>query len=1040
MEKDRDRLEQSLRAIGLMDNKGSGMVINNQEANKSKKTKGLLLMMIAVLLVGLVNNQGVCSPAAEARAWINLVKGMIVAPEGSTTLQKAVSFFNHYPRSANRGTVEYMIAEINFNQKRYKNAINYYRQIVSSQDPAMAVLKESALFRAGECYFNSGDALKANQMWEVLLSRFPKTYLRAEVEANRCQLLLKKGEYQQAEQHYRSLLSRYPHYRERDGIVAGLAQIDFAYGKYDQVLKRLQNRRTPEALYLKGRALFALNRFQEAANYFDKIVKYHSHHPYAFNATYLKAEAFFQNKNDSAAMLAFKDFLARYGHTPLAAFANFKMAAVLLRLGKYKQALVYSQRLVKDQNHVLIGFLWKYLNAEIMVGLKRYDQAGTYYRQILASSPPENIYEPCLIKYAWVLYKNGQYQNAINTAYRYLQSFGGRDRAILAQFIIANSYYFTRNYTKAIKTYHDVLMMHKYSSFLEIALIQMQITYMHANQINQIISQTASIVNAMEKNIKPVNRNYRAMALYFLAEAYYREHQPRNAIALYEKISTKYWDTTAMAYAKESLVWSLFSEERYDDALAEAGKVIRDRRIDKSVRESIELVKGHCLFNLKNYKAALGIYQRWLRKNPRNKTRLQVQYLMGLAYYRMKYYKNALTIWGKIIDRPQRNEYTLEALLKVADALFRGGDYSRAIHYYRLFITRYPKNSSVALAHLRIAQSYYNLQEDQKAIAEYNYFIKAFPNDESLDTAKEGIENTIFRSVKKHPGVAAQRRFLARYPKSKFSDQVQYQLAESFYKAKKFAEAIPEFNRLILNYPGSEAVANAMFYLGDCYDQLKRLPDATSTYSMFTETYPKNDLMPEVLSRLAADHYLMKNYEEAIKVYRKIVDSYPVKPYVEDALYNIAVVYDKMNRPSEAMAMYMDFVARYPRNAHTPDARIQIGIYYEDQQLWDLALNSFRQAMTGKNRKRPELYFRMGDCYENMNRAPLAMSTYEKVIALTPKTDVYRITALSQLAALYEKEQAWKKALSIYRDIAQNAPRQDWKQGAVERIKQIENP
>lgn len=1016
------------------------MVTKNRDNRMIDIVKALTLKLVVITMLVLLVSPSYSEGQREARAWIGLVKAMMTAPTSEGTLQKAISFYNHFPRSGRRGTVEYMIGEINFNKQRYKNALNYYQMLARSQDPAKQFLADSSLFRMGECYFNTGDVVKANQTWKTLLQRFPKTHLRAEIEVNRCQLLLKQGNYQQAERQYRSLLSRYPHYRDRDSVVVGLAQIDLDYQRYDEVLKRLQKRQTPEALYTKGRALFALGRFQEAANYFDKLVKYHNRHAYAHNAYYLKAESFFQNKNDQATVLAYKEFLERYPNSQLSAFANFKMAAVLLRQKKYNEAYAYSQKLAKDPNRVVMGFLLKYLNAEIMMGMKRYDQAIRYYQQIIASSPPEDIYETSLIKYAWVLYKNKQYQSAIKTGYRYLQSFGGRERAISAQFIIANSFYFSGNYGKAIKTYRDILLLYKYSSFLEIALAQMQITYMQTKQINQIISQTGAMIKAMEKNFKPINRNYRAMALYFLAEAYYREDRPQEAINLYEKIGTKYWDTTAMAYAKEALVWSLFAQERYQEALKEAERVIKDRRVNKDVRESIKLVKGHCLFNLKQYKEAIGIYQTWLTKNPKSNTRLQVHYLTGLAYYRMKYYKNALEVWEKIIASPQRNEYTMEALLKVADALFRGADYQRAVRHYSMFITRYPKESDVALAHLRIAQSYYNLQMDQKAIAEYKYFIQAYPNHESIETAKEGIENTVFRSVKKNPTIEQQRRFLAQYPKSKFANQVQYQLAETFYKAKNYAKAIPEFNRLILNYPGSEAIANAMFYLGDCYDQLKRLPDAVSTYTMFTETYPKSDLMPEVLSRLAANYYLMNNYEEAIKVYRRIIDAYPVKPYVEDALYNIAVVYEKTNRLSEAMAMYMDFVARYPKNPRSADARIQIGVYYQDQQLWDLALDAFRKAMTGKNKNRPELYFRIGDCYENTNRFDLAEKNYEQVIALGPKNDVYRITALSQLAALYEKKSAWSQAVRIYRDIANNAPREDWKQGARERIQQISNP
>lgn len=978
--------------------------------------------------------------AAEAQDWVGLIKGMVSAPASAQTLQQAITFLNHYPRSSRRGVAEYMIAESYFLGGKYENALAYYRHLVTANDPANQYLLDSVLFRMGECYFNSGQTDKADQTWEEMLRRYPDTHLRAEVEANRCQLLLKQGKFSEAENRYRSLLSRYPYYRERKSVLIGLSQIDWSYQKYDAILKRLGGLNTPEAYYLRGRALFALERYQEAASYFDKIVKNYLRHPYALNAAYLKAESFFQLNNDVAAEEAYQEFLKLFPATQLSSFARFKLAAVQLRKKKYTDALVNVQRLRAGQNPLITDFLLKYLMAEILVGLERFPQASELYREIVFNAPPEQVLETSLLKYAWVLYKGRQYPSAIKAAFRYLQDFGGNPRAISAQFIIANSHYAMGNYPEAIRTYREILLLYKYSVLLEIAVVQMQITLMQTHQLNQIISQTATVIQAMEENIKPENRNYRSMALYFLAEAYYREQKPQEAIALYEAIATKYWDTPAMAYAKESLVWALFAQEKYADALQEAEKVIKDRRLDPTIRTSMLLVKAHSLFNQKLYKEALGSYQEWLGKNPRANQVMQVQYLMGLAYYRLKFYKNALEIWEKVINSPNRDEYSREALIKVADALFRGADFPRAVERYRLFIQRYPRDNMVPMAHLRIAQANYNQGQDGNAIAEYQFFIQNFPQHESLTTAQDGIENTVFRQVKKNPSIENLKAFLLRYPKSKFANQAQYQIAELYYKQKNFGLAIPEFNKLILNYPGSEAIANSMFYLGDSFDQLQKYADAVSAYGLFTETYPKSDLMPEVLTRLAADHFILKNFDEAINLYRRIIDQFPVKPYVEDALYNIAVVYEKTKRASEAMAMYMDFAERYPSNPRTADARIQVGIYYQDQQLWDLALDSFQKAMTGKNVGRPELYFRIGDCYENTGRIDQAKQFYGRVVSLTPKTDLYRITAMSQLAAMYERDQAWNKAVALYRDIAQNAPKPEWRDEAVKRIQQISNP
>jgi TolA-binding protein len=973
--------------------------------------------------------------AAEAAAWVQLIRAMETSPTSETTLNRAISYLNYYPSSPNRPASEYMIGEINFLRGRYELAMPYYRMVAArTTDVGFG---DSAMFRLGECSYNLGRIAEAQTTWNDMLGRYPSTHLRSEVENNNCDVCMKQGQYEEATKGYRSLLSHYPYYRERKNVVVGLAQLDFVHQQYDEVLKRLAKVNSAEAYYWKGRALFAQERYQDAANYFDKIIKFYPQHFYVVNAAYLKAESFFQGGNLEGATQAYSEFVTYYPQIPMAFYARYKLAAVLLAQKKYQEALANVGRLTGETRFPNSAVLAKYLMAEIYVGLGQFPTAAQLFREISMANPPEEILETCLLKYAWVLYKNRQYDLATKAADRYLQDFSGSPNAISAYFITSNGLFLTGRYNDAVVHYLDILSRFKYSQLLEVALVQLEITYAKMKQMNQIISQAGGLIRATEEHFKPINRNNRAYALYLLGEAFYHEKRPKDAIGVFQEVTIKYWDTPAYTYSKESLVWALFEQNDYALVLQEAEKIIKDRQIDPSVRNGIVLLKGHALFNMKRYKDALECYNEWLLKNPNEPSRIYIQYLMGLGFYRLKFYKNALDIWEKVIASPARNEYSMNALLKVSDAFFRGGDFPRARSHYQLFINRYPADAGVSLAHLRIAQSLYNEGNDNAAIAGYKYFLAHYPQDENASAAREGIETTAFRLVKKQPQMGNLQAFLVSYPKSKFADQIQYQVADMLYKQKSYAEAIPQFNKLILNYPGSEAAANSMFYLGDCYDQLKRYTDAIGAYKLFSDSFPKHDLMPEILTRLAADYFLMNLFEDAINNYRVILEKFPIKPYHEDALYNLAVCYEKLKKQSEAMAMYMDFTTRYPNNPKAGECLIQIGIYYQNQQLWDLAVTTLKKAVAAKVNSRAELYFRIGDCYENMNNVPLATQAYQAVLPLNPKSDIFRITAMSQLAAIYEKAKAWPRAIQLYRDIAKNAPKPEWRQAAAERLTQL---
>jgi outer membrane protein assembly factor BamD (BamD/ComL family) len=283
---------------------------------------------------------------------------------------------------------------------------------------------------------------------------------------------------------------------------------------------------------------------------------------------------------------------------------------------------------------------------------------------------------------------------------------------------------------------------------------------------------------------------------------------------LHEEIVAKYWDTKAFEYSKESLAWAYFELNDFEKTLTETDKLIKDRRIDKAIRDNLIQVKAHSLFNLRRYNEALTAYTEWLGKNTTAPDRLYIQYLQGLCYYRLKAFKNALDTWERVIATPTKDAFGKSALLKVADTLFQGGRFQMARERYRLFATRYPNDPEVADAQLRIAQTFYNDGRDEEAIAAYQYFLAKFPNHPRASDAYAGIENTAFRNTKKIGSDASLQGFLAKYPKSKFADQIQYQIAERAYKLKDFDTAVREFNKLILNYPGSEAIPTLCFISG----------------------------------------------------------------------------------------------------------------------------------------------------------------------------------------------------------------------------------
>lgn len=228
-------------------------------------------LSINCILIGGLNLTPVPATAdrmAEQKAWIVLTKTMEVNPTAKETLRHAITFLTRYPQSRLKPVAKYILGEFYFRSRKYQPALAYYKWLADSVEPVS--FGDSVMFRLGECHYNMGKFNQALKIWSAIPGQYPKTHLKPEIEANRCRILLQQSKYRQAAGLYHDLLSRYPFYRKSNNVLAGLARIDIFNQKYAQALERLAQLHTPEALYLKGRCLLALERYQSLANYFNE--------------------------------------------------------------------------------------------------------------------------------------------------------------------------------------------------------------------------------------------------------------------------------------------------------------------------------------------------------------------------------------------------------------------------------------------------------------------------------------------------------------------------------------------------------------------------------------------------------------------------------------------------------------------------------------------------------------------------------------------------------------------------------------------------
>jgi len=622
--------------------------------------------------------------------------------------------------------------------------------------------------------------------------------------------------------------------------------------------------------------------------------------------------------------------------------------------------------------------------------------------------------------------KKNMFSPAIGAYQKLIDKYPKHPLLPTANLFLGNCFYYQKNYDQAVACYQEILNQSYQKDLHEMALYLINRAYYEQGNYAQIITGYHYVLNNFPPNVS----KWRALAYLYIGEAYYQHRFYSEAKPIYELIIKNYPLTRAAYYAKDGLVWYHLQKGEYDAAnkllqqiasleptkpKGEKGeKTEKTENTELSISRQYEI--GNGLFNQQKYEQALEIYKNLIKTYPQHKLMPDALYQSGLCYYRLEYYSQAIDAWKKLIEIYPTHSMAVEAIYKIADTYFRSQDYEKSIINYQRIIDEYPQSPGIKEAYLRIGQCYYNQENDDKAIECFQNIINKYPDDPKSSDALEAIETVLYRKEKnllnkQGTGQDAEKKinqiiiemlkgFLLKYPQSKLAPEIQFHLAKKYYAIESYQMALVELQKMSTLYADSKFVAEAQYYIGETY-------------------------------------YEMENYEEAITNYQRLCSDFPDTEFVAPALFNAGLCYKKTSKLSEAAAVYAKFIEQYPKDKMVNDALLELVAIYKDQFRYNLAIPAINNLLTRldpSDESRLEIIYSLSECYTEMDDEKSAIDQYLKLRDMTPANNIYRLRALAKLGEMYENKKDWAKAIDIYKDIAQNTDREDWRTAVKERI------
>ncbi|MBN2145168.1 MAG: tetratricopeptide repeat protein [Candidatus Aureabacteria bacterium] len=467
-----------------------------------------------------------------------------------------------------------------------------------------------------------------------------------------------------------------------------------------------------------------------------------------------------------------------------------------------------------------------------------------------------------------------------------------------------------------------------------------------------------------------------------------------------------------------------------------------------------EALFGLCLsyWNLKKYRQAQDLLQRYLRQFPFAKNWEVADLMLGQTHLQLNDYAGAEKLLLELTEKPVNNEIYFKSLYWLGEAYYRQKKMEQAISiYHKLILLKDEDMINELYGVYGLGWVYFESGNIREAFLRFKKALKMNLDHKFTLEAWLMTGNCLYLLKHYSEGLNLFRAFLKRYPLSERKDEALFKLGMIHQKLRHNEEAITSWKTLCEDCPHSHFIEEALWRSGRLLYEKGKYEEALSFFRKSVEQFPKGNFSDYARLETGNCHYNMGQYEEALNDYEKVLVSVKNRIIRQQAFYFMGWCYFLSKQEDKAVKLFTSFLKQYGSSELAPQVEFWLGEYeynhendakslehfqnliaqYPQSDLMDNSLylagkSSFRlgqyeQAISFLSRLIrnlpssdliPDAYFLTGESYDKLGEFENAIDSF--IVFETAYEDSYlRRNAFEYLAELFQKTEEYKNA-SIY--------------------------
>ena len=742
-------------------------------------------------------------------------------PDAESKLQ---SFIEKYPESTKAPLAWFYLGRMHYRTKQYGKAL----AALEKADVYYLTGDEVAeyYFKTGYCYFSKNDQEKASKNFHEIL----------EVQSK----------YQTAAQYY------YGH----------IAYTQNNFNTALEYFKKLDSSATfgPLVPYYITQMYFEQEKYNDVIKYGSDILK-KSNPQNASEINRIIAESYYRLNDYKNALIYFDVYQSSV--PAINRDDRYSIAYCEYRNGDYKTAAANFEKVTEVNDS--LGQNAYYHLADCYLKAKNKQAARNAFQFAGKNSFDPIISESSQFNYAKLSYELGFQPVALNAFRNFLVNYPNSKYADESNELIAVLYLNTRNYKDALKALDNIKIKTNRSkeAYQKVAYYRGVELFNDGYLDNAISMFEKAIVN-------DINQNLRALAMYWKAEALYKQNKFDAAVKQYRififnpaSVNTDFYEL-----AHYNLGYSYFKNVEYNEAATWFRKYLAKKgEVSKTSYDDCLLRTGDCFYVTRQFETALPYYQEAIdnRAASSDYALFQKGILQGL----LGDVDGKTNTMNTLLTQYPKSKFKADGLFEKGKAQLSLGNSAEAKKLFNDLLSEFPNSVYAKKAQLNVGLIHFNSNEDDEALTIFKKVVSNYPGSpeaaEALATIKSiyisnGTPDKYFDYAKTVSNVSISEGA---------QDSITFEAAEQQYLSQKFDDAKISFKKYLDQFENGIFKLNATFYIAECDYRSNKFEDALIGYEAIV-AQPKNIFSEKSLLKAGNINYKNKAYDRAIPHYAKL--------------------------------------------------------------------------------------------------------------------------------------------------------------------------